>query len=409
MAGRSIVRGLRLLRIGYREPRLGLLMLDNLVTTLGASFTLLALPFLVMRLSGRALDLGVTAAIEAVPSLCLLLFFPHLLDRLQPLRVLLTCRLLFVASNAMVCVLTFMGMMSIGMIYVTALLGGIVWAVAYPAGRAVFPMYVRRTLVPAGNAVLALISGVATVMLPLLAGSVVLGSQGTQGLSVAFGIDALCVALSIPMLVAVGRRGAIRLPAPQQAPSLDTGGTRIPRRFYAYVLVSSVLVFGPVQVLLPIMLVQRNDPRYLSVYVAQFAGIGLASMLSTATHADMRGVIRRIIGCWTVAVSGYVLLFAGMGLATVLPAFFLLAAASNVYGIQSQSWLQMTAASQHIGQEMTWLSAVTLGAVPIAALCTGALVDTLQPAMAAGAIALAILVAIVLSGLRRSVQVRPLA
>ena len=59
----------RLWRLGRRDPRLGWLLLDNLITTLGASFTLIALPFLVMRLTGHALDLALTATLEALPRL----------------------------------------------------------------------------------------------------------------------------------------------------------------------------------------------------------------------------------------------------------------------------------------------------------------------------------------------------
>lgn len=370
-------------------------MLDNLVTTLGASFTLLALPFLVMRLSGRALDLGVTAAIETLPSLCLLLFFPRWLDRIDPLRVLRRCRLVFVGTNLAICLLTWFGAMSIGVVYASALVGGVVWALAFPAGRAVFPLYVRKRLVPAGNAVLALISGLAAAVLPLVAGSLVLGGLGDEGLAVAFGIDALCVLVSLPLLAAVGRRGRVRRVVPDALPT--TAGDAlalVPRRFYAYLLVSSLLVFGPVQVLLPIILVDRHDARYLLAYVAQFAGIALASSLDTPMGANLRRVTRRILLCWGVAVIAYLVLAASDGLLPILLAFFLLAAASNIYGIQSQSWLQTTTSPERMGQEMTWLSAVTLGATPLSALLTGALVDTFHMGVATAAIALGIAVAI---------------
>lgn len=397
---------LRLFRLARREPRLGLLVLDNLVTTLGASFTLLALPFLVMRLSGRALDLGVTAAIETLPSLCLLLFFPRWLDRTDPLRVLRRCRLVFVGTNLAICLLTWHGAMSIGIVYLAALIGGIVWAIAFPAGRAVFPLYVRKGLVPAGNAALALISGAAAVMLPLVAGSLVLGSRGDEGLAIAFGIDALCVAISLPLLVAIGRRGSIRqATAGVKDREVVNAASTIPRRFYTYLLVSSLIVFGPVQVLLPIVLVERHDARYLLAYVAQFAGIALASSLDTLAGADIRQVIRRILACWGVAVLGYLTLATSQDLLPVLLAFFLLAAASNVYGIQSQSWLQTTAPAHRLGQEMTWLSATTLGATPVAALLAGALVDAFRIAMATTVIALGIVVAIACAALRRPLPV----
>ncbi|MGH8079843.1 MAG: hypothetical protein ACREP7_04655, partial [Lysobacter sp.] len=98
--------GARLWRLGRRDPRLGWLLLDNLITTFGASFTLIALPFLVMRLTGRALDLGLTAAIEALPSLVFLFLFRGFLDRADPAKVLWCCRALYVGINAALAALT---------------------------------------------------------------------------------------------------------------------------------------------------------------------------------------------------------------------------------------------------------------------------------------------------------------
>lgn len=168
---------LRIGRIGLRDRRFGWLLLDNLITTFGASFTLIALPFLVMRLTGSALDLGLTAAIEALPSALLLFFFRGALDRADPARVLWWCRALYVAINAALAITTWFGWISIELIYLLALISGLVWAVAYPAGRAAFGLYIRKGLLAAGNAVFAVASSLATMALPVLAGSLILADR----------------------------------------------------------------------------------------------------------------------------------------------------------------------------------------------------------------------------------------
>ncbi|WP_206413547.1 MFS transporter, partial [Lysobacter enzymogenes] len=200
----------RLLRIGRRDRRPAWLLLDNLITTFGAAFTLIALPFLVMRLSGRALDLGAVAAIEALPSLVLLFGFRGALDRFDPARLLWWCRALYVAINATLAAATWFGAMTLPLIYALALIGGIVWAVAYPAGRACFGLYLRRGLLAPANAVFALASSVATMAMPMLAGGLILSSSGPHALAVAFAVDALCVAASLPLIAALRRPGPAR-------------------------------------------------------------------------------------------------------------------------------------------------------------------------------------------------------
>ncbi|MGH8081503.1 MAG: hypothetical protein ACREP7_13090, partial [Lysobacter sp.] len=313
--------------------------------------------------------------------------------------------------------LTWFGLITIEWIYLLALIGGLVWAVAYPAGRACFGLYIRKGLLPAGNAVFAVASSVATMAMPMLAGSLILSSDGDRGLAIAFAIDAVCVALSLPLIAAVRRRGPVRARKPSQAVETSIEGAAevprtataaIPRSYYLYLLSSTVLVFGPVQILLPVLLVQRHDARYLLIYVAQFAGIFAAAGLSApGVPATMAAVLRKIVLCWIAAAACYGLLAwvtsasAHAPLAATLLAFGLLAGASNYYGIQSLSWLQRNADAARMGREMTWFSAATMGAMPLATLLTGALVDRLQWTRTAQSLAWAIAAVSLLALLHR--------
>ncbi|WP_285404579.1 MFS transporter [Luteibacter sp. ME-Dv--P-043b] len=391
----------RLWRVGRREPRFKLLLLDNLTTTLGASFTLVALPFLVMRLTGKAWDLGITMAIEATPSLCLLLAFPRLLDRVDPLRTLRLCRWFFVIANAAIALLVWRGGMSIVAVYVSTALGGIVWAVAFPAGRAVFTLYVRKGWLSIGNAIFALVSAVATVVLPLVAGWLIFGTRGDTGLAVAFGIDAICVLCSLPLLAALRRHGPIRRsPGSPSSPRVTTSATAkaiaIPRVFHAYVFASSVLVFGPVQILLPLILARHRGGSYLLIYVVQCMGVGVASTVAQRVAPSFPGTARRMLACWAVASTAYLLLCQASGPAVTLLAFLLFSFAAARHGIQSQSWLQRHVPSHDVGHEMTRFSAATLCGTPIAALLTGGAMDALGFEAATLVLSLAITLGVLL-------------
>jgi hypothetical protein len=394
----------RVWRIGRSEPRFKLLLLDNLTTTLGASFTLVALPFLVMRLTGKAWDLGITIAIEATPSLCLLLAFPRLLDRVDPLQALRLCRWFFVVANAAIAALVWLGGMSIVVVYVSTALGGVVWAVAFPAGRAVFTLYVRKGWLSIGNAIFALVSAVATVVLPLVAGWLIFGTRGDTGLAAAFGIDAICVLCSLPLLAALSRHGPIR-PSPGSSSSRGVTtsaaaeASTVPRAFHAYVFASSVLVFGPVQVLLPSILARHRGGSYLLIYVVQCMGVGVAGTLALRVAPSFPRTARRMLACWAGASAAYLLLWQASGPAMTLLAFLLLSVAAARHGIQSQSWLQRHAPSRDVGHEMTRFSAATLCGTPIAALLTGGVMDALGFEAATLMLSLAIMLGVLLGAL----------
>ncbi|QQP99573.1 MFS transporter [Lysobacter enzymogenes] len=394
----------RLWRIGRRDPRPRWLLLDNLITTFGAAFTLIALPFLVMRLSGRALDLGATAAIEALPSLLLLFCFRGALDRIDPARLLWWCRAAYVLINATLAVATWTQAITLPLIYALALIGGLVWAVAYPAGRACFGLYLRRGLLAPANAVFAVASSVAMMAMPMLAGGLILASSGPHALAAAFALDALCVAASLPLLAALRRRGPARgrdpatpAAAPMSAANPPPRAARdIPRSYYLYLLASTVLAFGPVQILLPVLLVQRRDPAYLAIYAAQFAGIALAaSAAARRVPTEIADTLRGVVLCWIGAACAYALLGVaadapkGVALVAALLGFGALAAASNHYGIRSLSWLQRSADPRRMGREMTWFSAATMGAMPLSSLAVGLAVDRLRWSGAAHALAAA--------------------
>ena len=69
------------------------LLAGSLVSTLGDQFTLIALPWLVLQLSGDPLALGLVLAVMSVPRAILILVGGALVDRHSPRTVLLVSKL----------------------------------------------------------------------------------------------------------------------------------------------------------------------------------------------------------------------------------------------------------------------------------------------------------------------------
>lgn len=72
-----------------RDPNFAWLMSGGVISALGDQFTLIALPWLVLKLTGDPLALGLVIALMGIPRALLILFGGALVDRYSPKRVLM--------------------------------------------------------------------------------------------------------------------------------------------------------------------------------------------------------------------------------------------------------------------------------------------------------------------------------
>ena len=72
-----------------RDPNFTWLMSGGVISALGDQFTLIALPWLVLQLTGDPLALGVMVAAMGIPRAVLILFGGALVDRYSPKNVLM--------------------------------------------------------------------------------------------------------------------------------------------------------------------------------------------------------------------------------------------------------------------------------------------------------------------------------
>src|SRR5690348_14581222 len=110
-----------------------LLFFGSTVSALGDQFTLVALPWLVLKLTGNPAALGLVLAAMALPRAVFMLIGGAVVDRMSPRRVLLVSRAVNAAFIALLAVLVVMGAIQMWLVYVVALGVGISTAFVYPA------------------------------------------------------------------------------------------------------------------------------------------------------------------------------------------------------------------------------------------------------------------------------------
>lgn len=106
---------------------------------LGDQFTLVALPWLVLRMTGDPLVLGTVLAVISVPRALLLLVGGALVDRYSPKRVLMLTKHVNTVLLGVLAALVAAGSLSLWMVYALAAGIGVATAFSIPAGTSMLP------------------------------------------------------------------------------------------------------------------------------------------------------------------------------------------------------------------------------------------------------------------------------
>lgn len=206
-----------------RDPNFRWLMRGGLVSMLGDQLTMLALPWLVLKLTGDTLALGLVIAIMSAPRALFILVGGALVDRHSPRRVLklskyanavlLAMLTLLVLNNAptltlalgpaLSVTLALNGQVTLWLVYALALALGLAQAFSIPSGTSLLPRVIAQRQLEQANGMLMGMRQLTMLAGPLLAALLIAlaGDSGgavrdARGLALAFGFDCLSFLLS---------------------------------------------------------------------------------------------------------------------------------------------------------------------------------------------------------------------
>lgn len=150
-----------------------LLWFSQAVGRLGDQFYLVALPWLVLKLTGDPLAMSLVLATASIPRALFMLVGGALTDRFSSRQVMLSSFLLRLVIVSLLAGLVLTGIIELWMLYVFAFLFGLVDAFYYPALNSSVPQLVDQEQLQTGNA---LIQGAGQLSLfagPFLAGALI--------------------------------------------------------------------------------------------------------------------------------------------------------------------------------------------------------------------------------------------
>ncbi|HZX70610.1 MAG TPA: MFS transporter [Rhodanobacter sp.] len=375
-----------------------LLFGGSTISMLGDQFTLVALPWLVLKLTGNPAALGLVLATMALPRALFMLIGGAVVDRLSPRRVLIAARGVNAMLVAVLAGLVLLGDIHMWLVYLIALGIGLSTAFAYPAGSAILPQLVSREQLQPANALVMGMRQLSMFIGPALAGVVIsIGAHGAHaqpvqdagGLGLAFGIDAISFAFSLGSLLLIRIHSDFQ-PKPVLGGVLSNvaSGVRVIwadlplRAFILYAAVVSVFVGGPLQVGLPVLADTRMDLGAASLGILMTAnggGMLLGSFLSGLASRSVRGRL----GLMVLAIDS----LAGLALATLalvhstITGAVLLAGTGVLAGIAQitiVSWIQRRVEPEMMGRTMSVLMFTFMGLGPISAAVAGSLLKVIS-------------------------------
>ncbi|HIP72199.1 MAG TPA: MFS transporter, partial [Anaerolineae bacterium] len=174
-----------------------LLWLGEAVSLIGDQFYLIALPWLVLQMTGDALAVGAVLALAGIPRAIFMLVGGALTDRFSPRIIMLVSNLLRLGLISLLAVLIIGGAIQLWMLYIFALLFGLADAFFYPAQSSIIPQIVAEKDLQTGNAIVQGTAQLSLFLGPVMAGGMIALFAGRttetaslRGIGLAMAVDA---------------------------------------------------------------------------------------------------------------------------------------------------------------------------------------------------------------------------
>ncbi|MDR3575643.1 MAG: MFS transporter [Anaerolineaceae bacterium] len=364
-----------------------LLFTGSATSLLGDQFALIATPWLVLKLTGDPLALGIVLALEGIPRAVFMLLGGAVTDRISPRLVMLISDCIRFILTSLMAVVVFTGIVQVWMLYAFSLGFGLVAGFAIPAENSMVPMLVAEQDLQAGNSLMMGIAQLAGFVGPTVAG-ILIGrfSSSFLGIGLAFAIDAFSFAVSALCLWWI--RTGQRRPSSGAAPANESvwasilagirylWGDQALRLMFLVIMAVNFLVIGPLLVGIPVLADQRLPEGAVAfgLLMSAFSGGNLAGYLIAGSLPRPAGGVMKTILILLIAAFGIVVGSLGFIPYTWLDfSLLLMLGLGNGYiSIILFTWMQTRTPKEMLGRMMGLLMFASSGLVPISQAISGA-------------------------------------
>jgi MFS family permease len=362
------------------------------ISLFGDHVTFVAMPWLVLKLTGDPLAMGTVIAVAAIPRAVFMLFGGALSDRWSPRKVMLLSNLFRFLLIALLAALTYADSVTLSLLLVIAFCFGLADAFLFPAASAMPPRLLEQEQLAAGNSLLQGTMQITLVLGPMVGGGIIalLGAEATQqgeltdriALATVFAFDALTFVVSLSLLLFVRERFQ---PAVQVAGSilasivegLQWAWRDIPLRTFMLLMAALSLVFrGPFMVGVPALAnshLAEGAPAYGIILSALGVGSIVGAVIAGSTKPLPNLWLGRLLLIDFVVFGAILLLMSVVHELVIIAAVVLVAGVLDGYVIVFlTTWVQRHVPAERMGRVMSVVMFVGQGLFPVSSAIAGA-------------------------------------
>ncbi len=371
-----------------------LLWIGESISLLGDQFYMIALPWLVLQLTGSALALGSVMALAAIPRALFMLIGGAVVDHVSPRSVMIASNFARLVLVALLSVLVLTNNIQIELMYGFALAFGLADAFYFPAQTAIVPQLLAEDQLQAGNTFVQGTAQLSGLLGPVLAGVLIalLGHSAaadnaptTQGIGIAFGIDTLSFIASLLCLILMRIPAATRKASDQQniITSIKAGfaylwSQSILRIFFLLIIAMNFLVLGPIIVGIPVLANTRlaEGAAAFGIIMSAFGGGALLGIILSNVvplKPQHMGTSMLLI----ISLLGF-----GIALMPLLPSTALTAILTLVMGMANGyttialfTWMQKRIPQELMGRVMSLILFSSVGLAPFSNALAGVILQ----------------------------------
>ncbi|WP_334187815.1 MFS transporter [Noviherbaspirillum sp.] len=408
----------------FRDRNFRWLFAGSLISQLGDQFTLIALPWLALKMTGDTLVLGTVLAILGIPRALFILLGGAFVDRYSPKQVLLLSKYASTVLLGLLAALVLTGRPELPLVYALALAIGVASAFSLPSATSILPTVMQHELLGQANGLMMGVRQLSTFAGPLLAGLLIAvfgdattaQSQDYTGIGMAFAFDAASFALSAWTLAKVKPHAAAAASNPAVTQSVwrsVADGLRYCWRdnslrvCFCYWGAVAFFITGPIQVAMPVLASHVGGSA--AVYGMLAGAYGAGTLIGMAFCGIRPGFRIGSFGTTVLAFDAAIgLLFMPLGvIGAVWHGILLLLAIGALGGflqVNIFTWLQRYVIPAMLGRTMALFMFIFMGIAPMSSSVTGWLMRdvTLQQlfAVSGGLLVVIVLWSFALSGMR---------
>ncbi len=359
-------------------PHFRNLLIGGTISQLGDVCFMVALPWLVLQMTGSGLALGSILMTLAIPRAALMLLGGAMSDKFSARTILIVSNSVLSVCVGLVCALAWRHALQLWELYVLAFTFGVADAFGTPALRVLLPKMVDREQIQSANAMLQSTTQVCT-----LGGAAIVGVLIAKwGIVSALAVDAVSFLFLIVALLTIPSATAARMQTPGLWRSILEGlayvkGSVPLRSLIILVACVNFCITGALQV----GLVAVAHTRFGS-------SVAFGLMVTAGAAGSLAGVT--VAGMWkhglpfaaTVLSAAFVLGLLIAALALQLPLWAMLVTlvligfVAGYVNVHAVSWMQTTVLPEVLGRVMSVLGLSSIGVAPLSLAIGGFLVQS---------------------------------